>query len=156
MKTRCINLKDHESIGLLDGSITALWRPVKPAPVAVDFLNVGGGVDWPCAVTPAGRVALHCPYQRGDTLIGREKHAVWHDGDKSGAYFWADQGAMHQVPKGSWRSASEMPAALARHRLKVVSVECLQGEQRPMEGSIMEWEAQRKEWFWKLSVEALK
>jgi len=32
MKTRCINLKYHEVRGLLDGSILAIWRPMKPQP----------------------------------------------------------------------------------------------------------------------------
>jgi len=121
---------------ILDGSKTQTRRIMKPQPTKdyVTFMPLSAEL---VGVTKHGgpidnRGWLHCPYGRpGDRLWVREKHAVWErDGwieggvtitpSERGVYYWADQGAMHQV--GRWTPSIHMPRWASRITLEVDSV----------------------------------
>lgn len=151
MKTRCINLKDFEAVGLLDGSITALWRPLSPQPMEYEggwcYCSPKGKFIWG-AISMPGSPTDHCPWQPGDALICREKHSVWYDGARRGAYYWADQGAMHQVTR--WKGAQQMPQWASRIRRELVAVECRQPDRETEERLIASGDYRK--WHWVLTV----
>lgn len=153
MKTRCINLRDHEVRGLLDGSITALWRPVK--------LTGHDGIQsdhsqWRFVSTPdswTGQKDLEkgiyawqhradikrliqerCPYgQPGDVLIGREAWQPfdWYEHCDCDGACSCPRGPLFRSNGGTekgWRSAATMPASLSRIHRELVAVECRQGK----------------------------
>lgn len=87
MKTRCVNLKDFEARGLLDGSISTLWRPVKPQPpddlplhgwITSADLDRDGLYSWYDRPSISRQHCVKCPWESGDVLIGREKFFIDH------------------------------------------------------------------------------
>lgn len=147
MKTRCINLKDFEVRGLLDGSITALWRPVKDQSMGI--IVTSRGFKPLVLANRNNQVAeIHCPYgQQGDVLIGREAWELSY-----GKIPLYKAGSAPEDIGAKWKSPATMPAKLARIRREIVSLECIQGKGRPIEGSISEWETEREQWFWKIQL----
>jgi hypothetical protein len=150
MKTHCINLTPHESLGFVNKRVSIIWRPVEPQPLG----EVTSAVYWSDGLwriyhepapnilkdgSQAGRVVglrLKSPCGKpGDVLIGREAWQIYHmtgcviykaDIDECGqcpaTTPFGDK--IFVTPKGPWQSASTMPAKYARHRhiIKSVSV----------------------------------
>lgn len=169
MKTRCINLKQSEVLGLLDGSITALWRPVKDQSMGI--IVTSRGFKPLVLANRNNKVAeIHCPYgQPGDVLIGREAFRQLYAGGVTlggRPAYRADIGRdgnadkVQNSPGMSWRSAAQMPAALSRIRRELVSVECIQAikakapEVVAMFGGALPKDrpVRLEQWFWQLKL----
>lgn len=83
---------------ILDGRKTQTRRVIRPQPKCVEYLHIGGGVDWPCVPTADGcMMAMHCPYGApGDRLWVQE---IYHHDWEHGRYFYqADADTDGTVP----------------------------------------------------------
>lgn len=125
---------------ILEGRKTQTRRILKPQPIEHDgIIECGPAIAGSMHALHQWLIANKCPYGKpgGTRLWVREKHAVWHrDGwveggvtiepADRGVYYWADQGAMHQV--GKWTPSIHMPRWASRITLEVegVRVERLQ------------------------------
>lgn len=97
----------------------------------VSVRQVDDGFQW---FGQAGESSVFkCPYGKpGDHLWVKERHAIWHrpavehDGLKypaeSGVYYFADQGAMLQVPQSRWRPSIHMHRINSRITLRLENV----------------------------------
>lgn len=152
MKTHCINLTPHESLGFVNKRVSILWRPVEPQPptwidefvpsASGDFLSRGPFIQDPDGFFNNGKPfsvrmsdkAYKCPYGKpGDVLIGREAWG-YAGGDEylyqmeiGSVGYKADaetdiRYAGGYIPGGKWRSAATMPRWAARHRHVIKSV----------------------------------
>ena len=126
---------------ILDGRKTQTRRIVKPGKdIKINALAgpytvvgyTGGFAAEMCLHWDTDAFLSLCPYGNpGDRLWVRERHAIWEreawiEGGvtitppERGVYYWADQGAMHQV--GRWSPSIHMPRWASRITLEVVSV----------------------------------
>lgn len=118
---RCINLSAAEARARADGA-TCLIRPATPVRTRSSIVHVVNGMEY-------GTWGV------GDVLIGREAWDIADINEQTVTirYWCGGDGWVREwpTPKGwrpllanhEWtRSAATMPAALARHRMRVVSV----------------------------------
>lgn len=138
MKTHCINLKDNEALDLLEGSVTTIWRPVKPEPhkrYGLLYPETVGPFLWLWSKETSGQGAeqqdLHAlirPCKPGAELIGKEAWNIANTFSSPDVQFGA---------KVIYKAGGEIEFALT-------------GEQQDSLHSIDE--VQLKDWFWKLEV----
>jgi hypothetical protein len=148
MSDRCISLRPWESLALLAGA-TVVVRPVVPALPSGAIYNQ----TFPQALKPKRGIWVlwdddrhTCHWRRsevfpGDTLIGREAwcEVEWTTptGDRveRKVLYGADSPGLSWSPAAGdrWRSPTVLPAALARHRYPVVSVEACELSRVPDE-----------------------
>lgn len=120
MKERPILFSGPMVRAIIEGRKTQTRRVIKPQPERVEYLHVGGGVEWPCCPTVDGCMkAMHCPYGvPGDSLWVRE---TWADRFQDDWYIYrADNNPEHAGVK--WKSPIHMPRRASRITLPIVNV----------------------------------
>ena len=132
---RSIILKGHEVQSIRNNTRTQFRRVASNQPVGQSYSTVkcrkvDSEFQW---YSELGESSLFkCPIGKiGERLWVKELHCIWNRKEivsatrtypaETGVYYYADQGAMFQVPK--WKVASRMPRWASRITLEILDIQ---------------------------------